>query len=137
MVVRETVGDGDSAKMKLSYYDNGSWDGVEFYNGDRFDIIDVDGNYVYYLLNSSIYRLDILSKQSTLLNSNLENTLSFSNTQAMKFDVDGNYVYILNGYAVDTQTVYYTERIDMNTANPENVFIGQFVAGEQPVEDEE
>ena len=137
VLVYQESGEGESVTSKLSYFDNGSWTEVVVYNGAAITILEVDGNYVYYLQSNSIYRLDIMSKESTCLTTSTESTLNFSSAQTMCFDVDGNYVYILNGYAVDANTVYYTERIDTNHQSPVNTFIGQFVDGEQPVETED
>ena len=55
----------------------------------------------------------------------------------MKFDVDVNYMYFLNGYSVDSNTVYYLSRVDMTYTEPTHTFVGQFVEGEEPAVEEE
>lgn len=127
----------ESGKDTLSYYDNGSWEKTLVISANM-NILEVDGNYVYYYDTdeSTIYRVDILSKVSTKL-INGDNTFSFSADQTMNFDVDVNYMYFLNGYTVDSTTVYYLERVDMAYDAPTHTFIGQFVDGEEPVVEEE
>ena len=134
MLVYTASTDDNSANGKLSFFDNGSVnENIVLQNVD-ITILDVVGNYVYYYADSSIYRVDIISKTTQNL-INGDRTFDFNTSQTMNFDVDGNYLYILNGYTADS-TTYYTERISLQ--NPtDHYFIGAFVSGEQPTDDEE
>lgn len=136
VLVYETTTVNEATVATLTYYDNGSWTGVEVYNGEGIEILDVDGNNVYFFRNSAIYKFDILSRTETKL-TNSEDALNFSASQTMCFDVDVNYVYILNGYTVESSSVYYLQRIDMAKTEPVNTFVGAFENGEAPVVEED
>ena len=130
------VESSDSSKV-LSYYDNGSWEKTTVATANM-KILEVEGNYVYYYDsdNAAIYRVDIVSKEITKL-TNGSNNFNFDVEKKMNFDVDVNYMYFLNGYTVESTTQYYLERVDLTHATPSHTFVGQFVDGEAPVEEDE
>lgn len=142
VVVYTASTDSESANGKLSFFDNGTVNENIVLENVDITILGVAGNYVYYVSNSIIYRVNILNSKSstdstkpeTLINGDSE--FNFSATQTMAFDVDVNYLYILNGYTVDSNTNYYTERISLSNPTT-HTFIGAFANGEKPVEDEE
>lgn len=120
---------------RLSYYDNGSVEENVVLDKVDITILDVVGNIVYFYQDSTIYKVDILSKEVTKL-INGDNAFSFNTSQNMCFDVDGNYMYFLNGYTPTEATVYYLSRVDLS--NPKtHTFLGEFVSSEAPEVSEE
>lgn len=138
-VVVYTTDSGESGG-RVSYFDNGNPSEHVVLDNVSITILDVVGNYIYYLDSNTIYRVDILkstddeTRLEKLING--DNEFNFNSSNVMSFDVDNNYLYVLNGYTVDSGSCYYLERIDLS--NPKaHTFIGEFVSGEKPAVDEE
>ena len=134
-VIVYTASSSDATDGVLAYFDNGSIEANIVLNNVNITILAVEGNYVYYYDSSTIYRVDILSKETTKL-INGDNQFNFSATQDMCFDVDGNYMYFLNGYTSGESTLYYLERVDLGNPNT-HTFVGEFADGEEPTESDE